>query len=319
MTERMIKILPSAAKILFAILVMVISMAMFIASINKAMAATLKNEVIITGDSITLGDIFDGVEAKDAAFVLAPAPTPNTTLVWDANTLNRVTKAFDLPLSLDSKNQVTIRRIATVIDQDMISKAIIASLRADGLTDDIELDFVGAKAEIILPHDIIEDITVETSSYNPTRKTFSASIRTGDNQLKTFTGVTYTLVNIPVLSNSARRGDIITRNMIKEIGVRANYITDEIVISADDLVGMTPKKVIAAGSAITTADLDKPMMIKRGDLVTMQFKKGGISLTAIAKAMENGSKGDVIRLMNMGSKRTLEAQVTGLREATIYN
>jgi flagella basal body P-ring formation protein FlgA len=35
--------------------------------------------------------------------------------------------------------------------------------------------------------------------------------------------------------------------------------------------------------------------------------------------MENGTKGDMIRLINMDSKRTLEAKITGLREATVYN
>jgi flagella basal body P-ring formation protein FlgA len=51
----------------------------------------------------------------------------------------------------------------------------------------------------------------------------------------------------------------------------------------------------------------------------MQLKSGPIALTALAKAMENGTKGDMIRLINMDSKRTLEAKITGLREATVYN
>jgi flagella basal body P-ring formation protein FlgA len=59
-------------------------------------------------------------------------------------------------------------------------------------------------------------------------------------------------------------------------------------------------------------------MVKRGDLVTMELNSGPIRVTAIAKAMENGTKGDIIRLVNMDSNRTLEAEVTGQRAAKVY-
>ena len=61
MTERVFKILPSAIKLILATIIMVVSMAAFIASINQANAATPKRNVTITGDNITLGDVFDGL------------------------------------------------------------------------------------------------------------------------------------------------------------------------------------------------------------------------------------------------------------------
>tara|TARA_B100001750_G_C15511590_1_gene604072 strand:+ start:2056 stop:3012 length:957 start_codon:yes stop_codon:yes gene_type:complete len=318
MTERVIKFLPNMAKILLAMTIMIVSMAMFIANINQANSATPIRDVTITGENITLGDVFDGV-TKNRDFVLAPAPRPDTVLTWDAATLNRVARAFDLPWRATATDQIHIRRLASLVSEDMLKKAIAAHLRDQGLTGAYDLDFVGAKPEIILPHDIEPSVEIQSASFNASRKTFSATVRTPDNKVKQFTGVANPLVTIPVLKTPLARGDVITKNMVGTTSIREDYVTDDMIVQAEDLIGMTPRRVVRANAAITLSDLDKPMMVKRGDLVTMELKNGPIAITAIAKAMENGTKGDIIRLMNVDSKRSLEAQVTGMREARIFN
>jgi flagella basal body P-ring formation protein FlgA len=81
---------------------------------------------------------------------------------------------------------------------------------------------------------------------------------------------------------------------------------------------MTPRRFLQADELIEISALTKPTVIDRGDLVTMQLQNGPIMVTALAKAMESGKKGDIIRLMNVDSKRTLEAEVTGLRTARVF-
>ncbi len=319
MTERVKKFLPGAAKLLLAILVMVASMAMFISSINKAMAAQPITNVTITGDNITLGDVFKGVKEKDAGFVLAPAPTPNTVLTWDARTLNRVARAFNLPWRASATDRIEIRRLATIIDENDIQSAILTSLKNEGLDAKVDLDFVGQKAEIILSHELQPTIEIVSSSYNPSRQTFSATLRTADDAIRKFSGVAYPLIAIPVLDTPVRRGDLITKNMIKTINVRADELGDDIVVNPDNLVGMTPRRVLTTDTPVSISELDKPRMVDRGDLITMHYHKGPIKITAIAKAMESGTKGDIIRVMNVDSKRTLKAHVTGMREARILN
>ncbi len=318
MTERVFKILPSAIKLILATIIMVFSMAAFIASINQANAATPKRDITITGDNITLGDVFDGIY-KNENYVLAPAPHPNTPITWDARTLNRLAKAFKLNWRPSSTDQITIRRLATVISEDMIKNAILNSFQNQNVNPNMDLEFVGADPTIILSHELAPTINVDTSSFNRERQTFSATLSTSGNKTFHYKGVAHKMVRIPVLKTAARRGDSIKQSMISMIDIRENYITDDIALHVDELLHMTPRKIVRANEPVKLSQLNKPIMVKRGDLVTMQLKSGPISLTALAKAMENGTKGDMIRLVNMDSKRTLEAQVTGLREATIYN
>jgi len=133
MTEKIVRLLPNATKILIAIVIMVMSMAAFIASINEASAATLNRSVTVTGESITLGDVFAGVK-RNADFVLAPAPMPGNPITWDARTVKRIVKAFSLPYNVSLSDTVYISRLATIVDENMIEGALLEQL-SDEITD----------------------------------------------------------------------------------------------------------------------------------------------------------------------------------------
>ena len=59
-------------------------------------AAMPKAESIVTGDRITLGDVFDGVDSQQSSYYLAPAPQPGKELVLDVNDLSRISHALKL-------------------------------------------------------------------------------------------------------------------------------------------------------------------------------------------------------------------------------
>ena len=308
--------LGSLAKIILAMTIMLLSVAFFIGSINQAAAADLKSSVTVTEDNITLGDVYTGIE-KNASFVLAPSPEPGVSLVWDARTLNRLAKAFDLP-SVSSTTQVTIRRIATIVTPDMVKKAVLDSLADKGAKGAFEVEFINEReARIILPQDMDPSVTVTQSSYNASRRTFSATLETPDNTTRQVTGMLHPLIEIPVLKTGARRGDTIGRNDVTTIAVREDFITDQMVIRPENLIGMTPKRIVRGNSPVAVSDLEKPLMVKRGELVTMELQRGPIQLSALAKALESGTSGDTIRLMNIDSKRTIEGEITGLRSARV--
>lgn len=319
MSLNITQMLPNILKVLVLILFMAFAMALYIGSINEAMASspTPINNVTITGDTITLGDVFSNI-TDQADFVLAPAPRPNDILTWDARTIKRIVNAFDLPWSVKSNDTIQIRRLATVIETNTIKDHIKSALAEKGVETDVDLEFsTGAQNDIILPHDMDATLTVETISYNNSRNTFSATLRTADNAVHHMTGIAHKMVEIPVLKYGTRRGDTIGINDITTMSLRSDAITDGMIVRKDELRGMTPRRVITAKTPILKTDLDKPTMVKRGDLVTMNLKRGSINITALAKALETGTKGDVIRLMNLDSKRTIEAQVTGSRTAEV--
>ncbi|RMF17209.1 MAG: flagella basal body P-ring formation protein FlgA, partial [Alphaproteobacteria bacterium] len=56
-------------------------------------------------------------------------------------------------------------------------------------------------------------------------------------------------------------------------------------------------------------DIERPVLVRKGSLVTMQVRHGAMVLSAIGKAMQDGALGDSILLLNPRTRRTVEGTV----------
>lgn len=81
------------------------------------------------------------------------------------------------------------------------------------------------------------------------------------------------------------------------------------ILSASDVMGKELRRTISEGQPIYTNDVQSPLLVRRNQLVTMVISKGGLSIAASGKVMDDGSKGAIIRVQNTGSKNIIEAEV----------
>src|SRR5260221_415066 len=79
----------------------------------------------------------------------------------------------------------------------------------------------------------------------------------------------------------------------------------------DRAVGMQARRQLRAGQAVKVADLAKPDLVQRDQNVTLIYESPGLYLTVRGKAIEGGTEGDVVNVMNLQSKRTVSGVVTG--------
>jgi flagella basal body P-ring formation protein FlgA len=68
---------------------------------------------------------------------------------------------------------------------------------------------------------------------------------------------------------------------------------------------------LRVGQAVRTADLMKPEIVKQNETVTITYQRPGIVLSIRGKALESGAEGDVVNVLNVQSKRTIQTTVTG--------
>jgi flagella basal body P-ring formation protein FlgA len=85
----------------------------------------------------------------------------------------------------------------------------------------------------------------------------------------------------------------------------------------DRAVGMQARRQLRAGQAIKTADLVKPDLVQRDQNITLIYEVPGIYITMRGKALDNGTEGDVVNVMNLQSKRTLSGTVIGRGQVSI--
>src|SRR5262249_32774306 len=113
------------------------------------------------------------------------------------------------------------------------------------------------------------------------------------------------------LNRSVARGEVLKLGDITmERRPRAEVGTDT-VLDPEQVIGFAARSAISAGRPLRTADLMRPELVSRNDTVTIIYEVPGITLSMRGKAVDGGADGDLIDVINVQSKRTLRATVTG--------
>ncbi|WP_083265700.1 flagellar basal body P-ring formation chaperone FlgA [Pseudomonas sp. 1D4] len=78
-----------------------------------------------------------------------------------------------------------------------------------------------------------------------------------------------------------------------------------------EVVGQSARRSLRAGQVIGPANLAPPVLVRRGQRVTVLATAGGLNASVEAEALEDGRLGERIKLRNVSSRKPLEAKVTG--------
>lgn len=309
-----------AFRIVLFVVFVGVGVVVLIAGTKQALAATLRSETIITGDYIKLGDIFDGV--KNAEYILGPAPAPGKDMVLNARTLYKIASALDVKWSPSSTaEQLVLKRKAVVIPETDIMAELETKIRKSGIEEKFSIQYTKAPDDLILPFGAAPSIEITAFNFDATNDTFNAVIvsPSASNPIKrvSTSGRIERLIPVPVLTNTLRRGDIIGAMDIDYIDVPQNKIANGTVLEADDLVNMTPRRVLSSGKPVFNNELEYPKMVDRGDAITLIFANGPMVLSVMGKSLQAGAMGDTVRVSNSNSNKNLQGVVTAHREVTI--
>lgn len=158
-------------------------------------------------------------------------------------------------------------------------------------------------------------------SFNPGTQTFRATLTTrnqlGNQEQATVTGSALPVVDVPALAHDIVAGETVASSSLTTAEVPAARMSASMITSADVLVGQIARRNMRAHTPLFAFDFAKPILVKKGDLVTISIDIPGIQLSAQGQAMANAGKGDVISIMNTTSRRLVEARVTGAGTAVI--
>ena len=308
-------------KITLILLALIAGSFTLVVSAQKAMAASLKPISIINDDTLKLGDIFDGI-SRNQDYVVGAAPQPGHDMILNARTLYRIAVALDLPWRpTSSSDQVVVRREATVVPFSTIESALKSKLNEKGVRGNFNVSLNSGKPTIILPNELPEQVEISSFNYDNQKDYFQASLVSPslDNPVKKIlvNGFVERLVAVPVLRNNLQRGNIIGESDIDMIEVPQKTLQHDIIMNKEDMIGLTPRRFAYAGKFILSGTLEKPQLVERGEKVTIAFQEGPLLLTAKGQAMQSGAKGDLIRIKNINSSRTIDAVITGENQVIV--
>lgn len=124
-------------------------------------------------------------------------------------------------------------------------------------------------------------------------------------------------VEVYVPARTLSTGEIIAQGDLQILSVSARDLSSNAVVDLKSLVGMEVKRTLKEGSIIRKNAIAAPILVYKKELVTLTVETNQMRLTAQGQAMDDGAMGDVIRVMNLTSKKVISAVVSGKQSATV--
>ncbi len=142
-----------------------------------------------------------------------------------------------------------------------------------------------------------------------------AGLPDGTQSRLAITGRMRELRRVPVPVVRLPAGTRLTPALLEETWFPATALGPGIAREPDRLLGLETRRALAPGRPIRLVDLRAPRLVRRGELVTVVYRRPGLELTLAARALEDGDLGALVRLANPESGATFRARVTGRRRA----
>lgn len=134
-------------------------------------------------------------------------------------------------------------------------------------------------------------------------------------------------VRVVVPAHDITRGDTIGENDLTFATLDGNALMSGVPTKMEEVKGMQARRTLAAGQPFRSEDVRRPIVITKGQTVTMEFAAPGVELTAMGRAMSEGGIGDTVTIQNPASYRMVSGVViapgtvraTGIINAPVNN
>jgi flagella basal body P-ring formation protein FlgA len=287
---------------------------------------SLKSEAVINGEIVRIGDLIDhaGIVASVPIF-RAPDLGSTGTVSADA-VLEAVRKHALIGVDAREVRDVVVTRASRTIPAGMIEDAISRTLATQfdlGSNKDIVVTFARDMRALYVEPSAKGDLRVAHIDYDLRSGRFDATIEIpsagGKRSVVQVSGRATATVEVATTARTIERGTVLKdADLIMERRPRAE-IGRDVITKAGQAVGLAVRSNLQSGRPIRSAELMKPDLVQRNDVVTIVYEVPGVMLTIRGKAADGGAEGDVINVLNEQSKRMLQGVIVGPGRVAINN
>ena len=291
---------------------------------QSASAATVEVcflfEARVSGDKITLEEIAS-ISPTSAAErygnnIMFQAPGSGESRVYKSSTLKAyVLEAVSGESAIEwcGAENVVVHRNGRLISQDMIEKIIEHYLDEKSLELPVEsLKFfpAGLPVQFTIPNGELESEVIPSNSNVIGSRYLTLRFRVDGSLVasETIRGSLKATAPVVVVARDMERGEVLNKS---DLQIQNRDITGqrEPSISKSEAVGKKLRRKMDSGQIVEMHNLERQILVNRGDLVTMVAQKGALQVSARGVAASNGRKGDVIAVSNIRSQETILCRV----------
>lgn len=297
-----------------------------VAALPNPERPSLRSEAVINGEIVRIGDLVDhaGIVASVPIF---RAPDLGSTGTVSADAVLEAVRKHAL-VGVDARNvqDVIVTRASRTIPASVIEEAISRTLARQfdlGSNKDIVVTFAREMRAIYVEPSAKGDLRVAHIDYDLRSGRFDAAIEIpsagGKRSVVQVAGRATATVEVATAARTIERGTVLKdADLIMERRPRAE-IGRDVITKPAQAAGLAVRSNMQPGHPIRSAELMKPDLVQRNDMVTIVYEVPGVMLTIRGKAAEGGAEGDVINVLNEQSKRTLQGVIVGPGRVAINN
>lgn len=285
-------------------------------------SASLRDQVSLDRPFVTLGDIFVGLSAAEAEQRIARAPEPGASVTLDADWAERVARSFGIDwrprFGTESIRVTRASAMIPVPAQEAALRAAIEAAWPQAAAPRTRLEVLTDTplSPVHTPSKTAIDVQVDALSIDSRSQRFSAMLVVPglDPAMPArlpVAGRLQTFVEVPVPSRRMRNGEVIAPTDLVWIEIEQDRGMRTMAATEDDLVGQTPRRSLSAMEPVQMTEVIAPEVLERGTIVSATLRAGPLVITTSARSLEGGAMGDIVRVVNVDSNRTIQAVVTG--------
>ena len=286
-------------------------------------APVLRASVNVASDVVRIGDVVDNAGSA-AQIAIYRAPDLGTTGSLPTAQVLETLRVHQV-IGVDTRDlkAISVTRLARTLDAGDIERQVARALeRRSGLGDAANLSLTFDRDVQTLQLDASNSgaLLPVSARYEPRSGRFDVSFEIGNDagvptRLR-FTGTAVETVEAAVLARGVERNEVLkSSDVLIERRPKAEVGND--AAGRDGAVGMQARRQLRTGQALRVADLVKPDLVTRDQNVTLIYESSGLYLTIRGKALEGGTEGDVVNVLNLQSKRTVSGIVVGRGQVSV--
>jgi flagellar basal body P-ring formation protein FlgA len=127
--------------------------------------------------------------------------------------------------------------------------------------------------------------------------------------VKPVSGTYMGMMDVPTVTRQLGRNDVIEASDITMKAFPQAQLRKETITDASKLIGLSPRNMISANRPIRQSEVNSPVVVKKGDAVQMTYTNAYMSIKTTGVALQDGAKGDMIRVKNDKSEKAISGRI----------
>ncbi len=290
-------------------------------SASQPLQLTISSGAQVVGEEIFLSDIATVTDASDAfmeqigAISLGRSPQPGKERSLSGRSIERaLTAHVNLPFQAKViiPEWISVHRAFQQLSESSLQKAFAhyVANRLHGIETDIRRFKV--RGNDPLPVGKITLSPVENSKkpiMGAVTLQMAVCVDGKDMGRITLSGWVNRYEPVVCATRYVKRGEVLTERDIVLKKVNLAKAPSRLLRDPAKAIGKQVKSSLRAGHAVRYSVLEDPPVIEKGDRVKLLATSGGIQVTTVGIAMDEGREGDQIEVENMRSKKIVVGRV----------